>query len=64
MKVESTLLDFFNTQMNSKVKLEIDYERMIDKTIKGKVLPFLELLHISWEEIMNEAYKLRRNKDW
>jgi len=59
MRVESTLLDFFNTQMNSKIQLEIDYERMVDKTIKGKVLPFLELLHISWEEIMDEACKIR-----
>ena len=35
---------------------------MIEKTIKGKVMPFLELLHISWDEILAEAKRLRSNK--
>jgi len=62
VKVESSLLSYFNADAKTKIRVQIDYERMIEKTIKGKVMPFLELLHISWDEVLDEARRLRSNK--
>ena len=55
MKTTGTLLRFFNTTGVAKVKVRIDREAMINRTIKKKVMPFLKLLNISWDEILEEV---------
>jgi DNA polymerase elongation subunit (family B) len=55
MKMDGGLLDFLNMRGKARVKIKVDREAMIEKTIRRKVEDFLKLINIEWEDIADRG---------